>query len=228
MRYAWGNFWRLPITGPTASALRRSGMLTVILYGAAVLGFSGLLVGVEVLLGHPLLNAATPGFSHSLADALWHVVSALAIALPARRWATVWLAPVLALGLDVDHLFGGILPTVTMRTAHSLVFLLLVSAILYIAQGRSAAFLAAGAVLVHIGVDGGSFPFFGPFTVASYGLPFVGSVVFVAAAAGLFFLAGREPSEATRPYPLATMALACAAVLVAFAYLPFLSPFVGQ
>ncbi len=228
MTYAWGNIWRLPITRPTAAALRRSGILTVFLFGAGVLGFSAAVVGVEVLQGWPLIAPATPGFSHSLADALWHLLSALAIALPARRWAVAWLGPVLALGLDVDHLFGGILPTVTMRTAHDLLLVVLLAAALYWVQGRSAGFLAAGAILAHIAVDGGAFPLLGPFTVATFVLPFAASVVLFVAAAVLFFLAGREARELLRPFPLLLVAIACAVALSAFAYLPLLSSFVGQ
>ena len=228
MRLSWRDFWDLPLTGSGAAGWRRSALVTVVLYGALVLGFSLLAIGVEVALGHPLQAATPPGISHSLVDAIWHLGTALVLAIPARRWVAVWLAPVLALGLDVDHVFGDVLPTVTGRTAHDLLFVLLVAGLLYWLQGRSASLFAAGAVLAHIGVDGGGFPLFGPATPSFFSPPLAILITFIGAASALCFVAARPAKEVGTPLGIGGIALASGCVATLFAYLPVLSSFIGQ
>ncbi len=228
MTYAWGNLFRLPFAVSSPSAVRRSPVVTLVLFAVGAVGFSAFTIGIEVLLGHPLVAAQTPGISHSLLDALWHLATAFVLALPARRWVHLWLAPVLALGIDLDHLFGGILPTVTGRTAHDLLFLVVISLLIYQVQGRSAALLATGAVLAHLAVDGGEFPLLGPFSATSYAIPLAASFAMLVVAALLFFLAGREARELRRPTYVASVLAAAVLVGLVFAYLPAVAAFVGQ
>ncbi|HZY92440.1 MAG TPA: hypothetical protein VFG07_06690 [Thermoplasmata archaeon] len=228
MTYSWGNLWRLPYARPDAGRAQRSGIATLLLFATGALVFAAVTIGVEVALGHPLLPPNAPGVSPSLADALWHLASAFLIALPARRWVTLWLAPALALGLDIDHVFGDVLPTVTGRTDHDVLFVLAIGVVLYVLQGRSAALLASGAVLAHIAVDGGAFPFFGPASVTFFAPPLPVLLVMLGAAAGLFYLAGRDWKELWRPTHLASVAAAGFAVGALFLYLPLVASVIGQ
>lgn len=228
MTYAWGNLIRLPITGPKASALQRSAIITVLLFGVAVVVFAAFTIGVEVALGHPLQSATAPGYSPSLLDAVWHLATAFVLVLPARRWAALWLAPVLALGIDADHIFGDVLPTVTGRTDHNLFFLVLIGALLYFLQGRSASFLALGAVLAHIAVDGGRFPLFGPVSVSLITIPLPILLALLPVASVLFYLAGRDVRELTRTSQIAQIAVVSFAVGAVFVFLPALATFVTQ
>ncbi|HYK92474.1 MAG TPA: hypothetical protein VEY07_00315, partial [Thermoplasmata archaeon] len=164
----------------------------------------------------------------SLVDALWHLLTALGLALPARRWVVAWLAPILALGLDVDHVFGDVLATVTGRTAHDLFLVVLVGGLLYELQGRSAALIGVGAVLAHIGVDGGGFPLLGPISTTFYFPPLAVLILFIGLAAGLFFLAARPLRDLRRPTSVALLGGAIAVVALLFVYLPVVSTFIGQ
>ena len=226
--YAWGNLVRLPITWPTASSAQRSAIMTVVLFGVTVVVFSAFSIGAEVALGHPIQSANVPGYSPSLLDAVWHVATAFVLVLPARRWASLWLAPTLALGLDVDHIFGDILPTVTGRTAHVVFFIALVGVLLYVVQGRSAAFLAVGAVIAHIAVDGGRFPLFGPVSVGLVRIPLPILLALLPVAAVLFYLAGRDIRELRRPTSLIALSVVCLAVGAVFVYLPTIATFLTQ
>ena len=228
MTYSWGNLWRLPFTWPTAGPAGRSAIVTLLIFGVATVGFAGATVAVEVALGQPLSSAETPGYSHSLLDAAWHLATAFVLVLPARRYVGLWLAPTLALGLDVDHLFGGVLPTVTYRTAHDLLFVVIIGALLYWTQGRSAAFFASGAVLAHIAVDGGAFPLWGPLSVAYITPPLAALLVLLVAGSVLFFLAGREVRELWSSRSLLSVGVACAAIGLLLAFIPQLSTFIGQ
>lgn len=193
--------------------------LILALYLGAVLLWSFGAFGVEVLLGGTVLAPVRPGAGASGVDALWHLGTAFVLALPTRhRWA-VLLAPALALGLDIDHLFGAVFPTVVTRQAHALLFVVLVGLALYALRGRTAGLLAAGAVLAHIGVDGGSFPLFAPLSTAFFPLDLAGQVVFVAAAAILFFVSVRPWKDALAPRD----ALPIAGVVAALAVILFLA-----
>ena len=192
---------------PDEPALRpldaRESALLLAVFLAAVLFWSFGSLATELLLGDSLLSPHHPRPSQSFVDALWHVATAAILTIPARhRWLTV-LAPALALGLDIDHLFGTVFPTVIIRSAHDLFFLAALMAIGYAVRGRVAMLAPAGAVLAHLAVDGGGFPFFGPFSTMFYPLsePMqVGTLLL----AGLLLYASvrpidrlREPREAT-------------------------------
>lgn len=216
-----------------ATLLRKGDALTLFgsgivlaLYLALVLLWSGGAFEVEVLLGHPPLPPHLPEPGASFVDALWHLGTAFLLALPTRqRWA-IALAPSLALGLDIDHLFGSIFPTVVTRQAHALLFVVLVGLALYAVRGRAAGGIASGAVLAHIGVDGGSFPLLAPFSTAFYPLNLGEQGVFLVVAAALFLLGVRTAREAaSRRYALPFVAaLASMGVLLALAW-PYIEPF---
>lgn len=190
-----GRFGRLLPSAPGFTT--RYGLLTLLVYVAAVVGFVAFAIQVELLLGNPLAAPRAPGVARNATDAFWHLATAFALVLPTRRRGALWLAPLLALGLDVDHVFGYYLPTVTPRSAHDLFFVMLVGILLYLIRGRPAALIAVGATVGHIAVDGGSFPFLGPLTRTLFPLPFVAQAVLVVLAALLFFLAF-EPLSALR------------------------------
>ena len=215
-----GPWTRLPFARGSSDGWRANGLTTVALFGVGVLGVTVAILELELASGRPLLTAAFPSVSRSWQDAIWHMATAFAIALPARRRVLLWLTPVLALGLDGDHLFGAIFPTVTYRTAHSFVFAAAIGLVLYGVQGRTAAGVALGAVLEHVSVDGGAFPLFGPFATASYALPFAVSVAGLVGASVLLVLAARPAVALRSPRTVAGIAIAVAAVAIAFWLLP--------
>lgn len=224
--------------GPAPSAvlrglLRRShGELTrgdaiviVGLFLAAVLAFSAAAIAVAVALGHPLLAGQIPGGGKSGLDALWHLLTAFVLVLPLRNRLAAVLAPALSLGIDIDHLFGSVFPYVVGREAHDVFFLVLVSLFVAALEGRSAGLLTAGAVVTHIGVDGGVFPFFAPATLTLYPLDYPVEVALVALAAVLFFLAYRSPRDLLRPRTGLPVAGAVAVIAVAMIFFPYLFTF---
>ena len=145
--------------------------------------------------------------------------------LPARRRVLLWAAPVLALSIDVDHLFGGVLPTVVPREAHDLFFILVVVAVLWRIEGAPAAALAAGATLAHIGVDGGLFPFLAPATTAQYALPMPAAFAMLIAAGVLFFVATRPGRAVLEPRFGVPLVAAIVSVVLLVAFVPALNPF---
>jgi hypothetical protein len=218
----------LPFLRPPVSGWRTRSWATVVLYGVTVVLVALVTIGIEVGLGQPLVDARTPGTSHSLEDAVWHLTAGFVLALAVARRTALWLAPVLSLGLDADHIFGAILPTVTGRTSHSLLCIAAVSLILYALQGRTGALLAGGAVVGHIAVDGGTFPLLGPASTALYPVPLVVSAVLLVAVAATFVLAFRPSSELVRARTLSTIVISTAILLVAMQFLPTVSTFLGN
>lgn len=206
----------LPYLREGLARWRASPGWTLVAYGLSVLGFAVVLIGLEVAVGDTLVAARSPGVSHSFEDAFWHLGTGLALALPARRWSAAWMASLMTLGLDVDHIFGDLLPTVVGRTDHCLVFLVGSSLVLYALQGRTGALLAAGAVTAHISLDGGAFPLLAPASTTSYPLPFVVTVIGAAAAAACFALAFRSPEEVARPRSMILIGAVVALCAVAF------------
>lgn len=134
-------------------------------------------------LGVPYLGPHAPDAAPNLLDALWHVVTGLLLAWPLRDRRALVLLPALTLLLDVDHLFGALWPVAVPRPAHDLLFFALVSALLAGLLGARAAGLALGASLLHVAVDGGSFPLLAPVQVGAYGLSLGGELLFLVAAA---------------------------------------------
>jgi len=201
-----------PADGPLAI---RKGVRLLVLYAVVVLGFSLVALVVELALGDPFSTGRSPGVSRSFEDAAWHLVTGLAIAVPTRRRALIVLTPVFALAIDVDHVFGSLLPTVVPREAHDLFFLVAIALVFLPLAGRAWTQLAIGATLVHLGADGGSFPLLAPVTTQSWAFPFAVAVVTIVAAALLVGLSGRTPRELVRPAYLVPTAAAVVVILLA-------------
>lgn len=198
---------------------RASRLWTLVAYGLTVLGFALFLIGCEVGLGDPLVLARSPGNLRSIEDAAWHLGTGLALALPARRWSAAAMASLMTLGLDGDHIFGDLLPTVIGRTDHCLVFLVAAPFVLYALQGRTAALLGAGAVLAHLSLDGGAFPLFAPVSVATYAFPLAVTAVGAVAAALLFSLAFRPRRVVLSTRSLLAIAVVSAVCVAAYVVL---------
>jgi hypothetical protein len=199
----------------------RDGLLLIVLFEIAVLVWGAALTSIESALGVALAIRRVPGSSGAGADALWHLASAALLALPSRRRALWIVAPVLALGLDIDHVFGVLVPGPFPRVAHNLVFLAIVGLILGFTRGRFAGLVAPGAILAHVAVDGGSFPLVAPFSPVSVSLPLWAQTVFLVAAVALFLAAARPLRDLYRPrYAIP----AAAAVLVLVLLLAFVVP----
>lgn len=190
------------------------------LFGAFVAGdlvFSSISNLIAHLLqGVPYLPAQPPAAGPNLLDAVWHLATGLLFALPMRERRALLVVPALTLLLDVDHLFGAVLPVAVPRPAHDLLFFALLAAGLLPTLGRRAMALAVGASLLHVGVDGGTFPLFAPASPASFGLTFPEQLAFLAAAALALAVAaaGRPAPHTSRsalaryaPWVLAVVAL---------------------
>jgi hypothetical protein len=212
--WAWtrspGNRWRTPLG-------------TLLLFGLLDLGFAGLVVGIEVATGHPPQMAHAPSASPSFDDALWHVGTAFLLVLPLRNRLALWIAPVLALGFDVDHIFGTVLPTVDGRSAHDAFFVLMLTTVLYFVLGRSPALVGAGVVVAHLAVDGGTFPWFGPFSTAVYPLPLPLALSLLVLGSAMMALGFRSVREILSPRTLLPIAASCAVIGSVLALVPFVS-----
>lgn len=198
-------------------------MGTLFLFGLLDLGFAGLVVAIEVATGHPLQMASPPNASPSIDDALWHIGTAFALVLPLRNRLALWIAPVLALGFDVDHIFGTVLPTIDGRTSHDVFFVVLLAVVLYLVQGRSPALIGAGVVVAHLAVDGGSFPWFGPFSTAGYPLPLSLALALLALASAIMALGVQPVRKILTIRTLLPIAVSCAVVGSVLAFVPFVS-----
>jgi hypothetical protein len=201
---------------PTAAGFTsRDGLLTLLVFLAAVVGFVAICIPIELALGDQLASPHPLGPGASSTDAVWHLATAFVLVLPVRRRVAIWLAPFLALGLDIDHIYGSYLPTVIGRPAHALLFAVVVALVLFALRGRPAALLGVGAVVAHVAVDGGSFPFLVPITPAFYPLPFSAEVLLVVVAALLFFTAFQPLSALRSPKVLTAFATAVGIVVAA-------------
>jgi hypothetical protein len=181
---------------PGPLSWRDAGILVALFLGGILLWSFGTFL-ILLGLGYPEAPHHPPGLSTSLVDALWHVGTAALLALAARDRVVLVVAPVLSLGLDIDHLFGTVFPTVLPRSAHDLFLIGALGLVIYFLRGRPSAFVAAGAILVHIGVDGGGFPLLSPVTTTFYTLDLPLQIILVAGAGLLFALAVR-PLRALR------------------------------
>jgi hypothetical protein len=168
---------------------RRDALLLLVVFGLLVILWSASLAPVEAALGHPLYVGGVPAVTPGFVDAIWHLVMALLLVLPARERKLLVLGPALSLGLDVDHLFGAFLPTPFPRVAHNVFFFALATGFLARTAGRYAGLSALGALLTHVAVDGGGFPFLAPIVTTPFGLPFGVSVFLVGVSAVAFCLA---------------------------------------
>jgi hypothetical protein len=198
----------------------REALVVLLLFCGGSLAFAGVSVLLELGAGDTLVTGNLPGPTHSVEDALWHLGTGFLLALPARRRVLLWLGPLLALGIDADHVFGGLFPTVVYRGSHSLVFLVVVVVVLYRFSGPAGAGLGAGGFLVHLAVDGGAFPLFAPLSIAAFPLPLGLQVIGVGLSALCTFLAvnpWRELTKRSRWLPMIACAGALAVVLATVA-----------
>ena len=209
---------------PLGPSLRRA-LGGTFLFVLVSLAFAGAAVGVELLFGHTLAAGRGGDPVRLVADAAWHFATGVVLALPTRRRGLVLALPLMTLGIDVDHLFGGLLPTVIGRESHSLLFLVVVVAVLYRVFGRDMALLGASATLLHLGVDGGGFPLLAPVTTAAWPLSFPVAVAAIVVAAALVGLAARRLAEMLRPDYLFWTVLSVAAVVVAGFVVPWVQVF---
>lgn len=163
-------------------------------------------------------GAKTPGQSDAV-DALWHLGTGLLLALPSRDRRLYVLAPVLSLGLDVDHVFGLLVPAAVSRPSHSLLFVAVGFLLALVWKGRTPALALAGAVLTHFAVDGGSLPLLDPVSFQRWLLPPWAEAMLLLLCGGLFLLA-RDPKGSGVGQPRAWAELVgITAVLVVFLYL---------
>jgi hypothetical protein len=167
----------------------KDGLISLITFLAADVAFVAAAIAIELRLGNALHGAHLPGTIFSANDAVWHLSTVLVLALAARRRVALWVAPVMSLGLDVDHVYGSFIGTVTGRSAHDVFFVALVALLLFAVRGRPAALMGVAAAMGHIAVDGATFPFFGPVTTNAWALPFPVEIALVGLAAVLLILA---------------------------------------
>lgn len=206
----------------------RRGLTLAVVYAIASVAFAGAAVAIELAFGHALAHGHGGDVARSLEDAAWHLGTGLAIALPTRRRVLCLVLPLMTLGIDADHVFGGLLPTVVGRESHSLIFLVLVTAVFALIFGRDAGLLATSATLLHLGVDGGSFPLLAPASAGVWPLPFGVAVLGIAAAGGLALAVGRSPRDLFRLSCLVPAAVAVSAVVVAGFLIPWVQVFNGS
>ena len=173
----------------------RTGLAGSAVFAALVVGWTGAMAtflwlsGASTPLPHQLPETA------SLEDALWHLGTAAILAFAAGRRTSYWAAPVMALGIDLDHL-GALWGWVGLhRPAHDLVFLVVATLVLYRLVGRPAALTAAGALLEHLAVDGGTFPLLSPFSRSYYALSY-GLEIALLVAAGVLLMVAVRPLRA--------------------------------
>ena len=157
--------------------------------------------------------ASHPGQADAV-DAVWHLATGLLVAIPARDRRLYLLAPALSLGLDVDHVFGLVVPAAVSRPSHTLLFVALAVVVALAWKGRWMAFGVGGAVLTHLAVDGGSLPLLAPVVFSRWTLSPVVEGVLVVFAGGLFLLALGRHDKRIRD-PRAWVELGIIAVLLA-------------
>ncbi len=215
----------LDATSATRLSSRQAFFIGVAFIVADLL-WSTFLALVEPLLGVPLHAPHQFQGAASTIDTLWHLATAFVLVLPTRNRLLWVLGPLLALGLDVDHLFGGVLATPFPRLAHDLIFAAALGAALFVLLGRAAGLLGPAALLAHVAVDGGGFPLVAPFSPVEFTLGYPAQVALVIVAGLLFYVALRSPVELRRPRPLLGWVAAVAALcLVLFFVGPGFVPF---
>lgn len=216
-----GRAWLRVVRDEPVDCLdRRNAVWTLVYYVVGVLAFATAAFAIEIALGDPVISNHLPGSTKSFYDALWHLFTGFAIALPLRNRIFLVVAPLLALGVDFDHVYGGVLPTVVYRESHNLLFLVLIAAVLAYGTGRFATLAVPGGLMLHIGVDGGAFPFFAPVTTQTFGLTFSEGSVFVVAGATLLFLSVRPARDLLRPRFVVPWILAIVVVIALIPVIP--------
>jgi hypothetical protein len=186
----------------------------------AVFAWALLVALLEAALGVaprlPVGIALTP----NVLDTVWHLATAFLLVIPVRD-RRLWVAgPVMSLGLNVDHLFGYVLPTPFGRLSHNLLFVVSWSVAAAAVFGRTGAAMGSGAALAEIAVDGGNFPLFAPLTTHMYSLTYLESVGLVFLAAWLFFVSLRPLHDLRRPRTLAIWVASAAALSVVLRFIP--------
>jgi len=197
--------------GPWGEPLHlRDAAVMLLLFVGAVLAWCAVLTPLEAALGLPLARGGNVATTANYRDALWHLATGFAIALPMRnRWLYA-LLPLLSLGLDVDHLFGAAFPTPFPREAHDIVFVLIASVALYLLAGRFLAGAAAAGWIVHIAVDGGGFPLLAPFLAGRFALSYPAAVLGLVLAGTVAFLAVRPVRAFLKPREILPLVVALA------------------
>ncbi|MDE1822082.1 MAG: hypothetical protein KGJ23_10245 [Euryarchaeota archaeon] len=155
------------------------------------------LVNLAASANHVPLVGPRVAFWSETIDAFWHLGTGFLLALPARDRRLLFLAPVLSLGLDIDHAFGLLLPASVPRPDHALLFILLITVVAALWKGRLPALATAGAIATHLAVDGGDFPLLDPVTMARWPFPLWASALALALAGALFLLALPGPRRWT-------------------------------
>lgn len=204
----------LPRPGEPSRLRDSVGLLSFFLV-AVLLWCTGLTL-LEFGLGLPFLPTGGANTRANYLDALWHLGTGALLALPFRRRSLYVLLPAFSLGLDVDHLFGYVLPAPFGREAHNLFFLALLAGISYATVGRFLSASASAGWLTHIAVDGGAFPLFAPFSTQTYPLPYALELLLLAGAliaAHLSVRSLRSLREARYWGPILLTGLAFAALL---------------
>ncbi len=203
------------------------GARTLTVYAATSLVFAFAALVVELAVGDPLASRHPGSLYYSVADAVWHLATGLALALPTRKRALIVTMPFLSLAIDVDHVFGAALPSVVGRESHDLFFLALVTAVLWRFLGRTPALLGAAATLLHLGVDGGSFPLLAPITTSVWPFPAGVAIASIALSALLVASTQRSLRELARPREALPLVVAVAAIVVVGAFVPWVRVFNG-
>lgn len=194
-------------------------------YELLILGWAVGTTAYFLLIGDPLfVPKSPPGGLADFEDGLWHLGTTALLALPTRRPKLIAGAALLSLGFDADHLPGYFGFAVVARPDHNLVFFVVAAGVMFAWQGAAGGFAAAGAILSHIGLDGGKFPLASPLTPHLFGLTFATQVLFIAIGGLLIFLAARSPRELLRPRTAGSMA-GVVAVLAATVF--FVWPVLG-
>jgi hypothetical protein len=200
---------------------RRRALALVVAFALVDLAWDAVLAAIEFSLGLAPHHARTIALLPNLEDAVWHLATAFVLVLPIRRRPLFALGPLLALELDVDHVFGFLLSTPLGRLAHDVFFAVLATVVLGTVFGRVGATLPAAAWFVHLAVDGGNFPLFAPATPTTFALPYAIEAAFVVIAALLFFVGVRRASQLrTLRYGLPLLAAVVVLSAVLYVYTP--------
>jgi putative Mn2+ efflux pump MntP len=178
----------------TGAVAFKTALFTAIVFCVVVLLFAA----IGVLLGPP---SARIGSARPEATILPHLAELFAFGLllgagsdiiyGRRCLPLVFLAPVLIVLLDLDHLPAYLGTAQTIRPAHSFVFIIVILAITAITIKRlDIDLVVLSATLAHLGIDTGLFAPFSPVSfwyaqLDPYRIPFLSGAVLATVAAGV-------------------------------------------